>query len=285
MAISIEQITKSSRKGKYSLLLFAVLFCANAFAQRSVEGMIQAEKNFANTALVASTREAFMKFIDTAGIVFEQGNPVNGLQLYKKSERRPGILTWEPEYAEIASTNDFGYTTGPWKYYSNNIKEAPVVTGYFVTVWHLTNRNDWKFLIDFGITCQKENKKTALKKKQAEHLSSKGSQPLCTDAEEKFIQAYTAQGAKAYNCFLSSQSRINYRGFLPATTPGKRKMLLDSLPANIKYTILGSGMSRTKDLGYVYGSSVINGKQDGYLRIWRKEKNGWQIAVEVLHMK
>ena len=116
-------------------------------------------------------------------------------------------------------------------------------------------------------------------------MIARGSQPLCTDAEEKFIQAYTAQGAKAYNSFLSSQSRINYSGFLPATTAEERKVLLDSLPANIKYTILGSGMSATKDLGYVYGSAVINDKQDGYLRIWRREKNGWQIAVEVLRIK
>ena len=270
---------------KYSSLIVVALICASALAQRSVESMIQAEKNFANTSMVVNTREAFMKFIDTAGIVFEKGNPVNGLQAYTKSEPRPGILTWEPEYVEIASTNDFGYTTGPWKYYSNSVKENPVATGYFVTVWHLTSRNDWKFLIDFGITCAKENKKTALKKKRAEHLIARGSQPLCTDAEEKFIQAYTAQGPKAYNSFLSSQSRINYSGFLPATTAEERKVLLDSLPANIRYTILGSGVSPTKDLGYIYGSAVINDKQDGYLRIWRREKNGWHIAVEVLHIK
>ena len=69
-------------------------------------------------SLVVSTNEAFIKFIDTAGIVFDKGKPVNGLHLYSNSQRRPGILTWEPEYAEISSTKDFGYTTGPWKYYT-----------------------------------------------------------------------------------------------------------------------------------------------------------------------
>src|SRR5580765_1672651 len=95
------------------LLLVISVFSAHAYAQKSIDSMIQTERNFANTALVASTRAAFIKYIDSSGIVFERGKPVNGLEAYTKGERRPGILTWEPEYAEIAATNDFGYTTGP----------------------------------------------------------------------------------------------------------------------------------------------------------------------------
>ena len=266
------------------LSLFVIL-SMQAHSQRSVDSMIQAERNFANTSLVASTREAFIKFIDSSGIVFEKGKPVNGLEAYTKSERKPGILTWEPEDAEIAATNDFGYTTGPWKYYANSPKEKPLVNGYFITVWHLTT-NGWKFLIDFGITCSQQKKKITLKKRSAANLKSpKGNEQLCTEAEEKFIQAYAEKGAAAYNSFLSSQSRINYSGFLPATNAAERKALLDSLPRNIKYSVLGSGLSPAKDLGYVYGSVVMNDKQDGYLRIWRREKDGWKIAVEVLHLK
>jgi len=270
---------------KYLLLLLILVFSAHAFAQRSIDSMIQTERDFANTALVASTREAFIKFIDSSGIVFERGKPVNGLEAYTKSERRPGILTWEPEYAEIAATNDFGYTTGPWKYYANSIKANPVAHGYFITVWHLTN-NGWKFLIDFGITCSEQKKKITLKKKStANSKLLKGTEQLTSEAEATFIQAYNTQGVAAYNSFLSSQSRINHSGFLPATNAAERKALLDSLPQNISYTILGSGVAPGTDLGYVYGSAVINDKQDGYLRIWRKETNGWKIAVEVLHLK
>jgi hypothetical protein len=108
---------------------------------------------------------------------------------------------------------------------------------------------------------------------------------LTSEAEATFIQAYNTQGVAAYNSFLSSQSRINHSGFLPATNAAERKALLDSLPRNISYTILGSGVAPGTDLGYVYGSALINDKQDGYLRIWRKETNGWKIAVEVLHLK
>jgi uncharacterized protein DUF4440 len=266
-----------------SLLLLS-FFSAQAYTQRSINGMIQTERNFANTATALSTKDAFIKYIDSSGIVYEKGKPVNGLEAYTKSERRPGILNWEPEYAEITATNDFGYTTGPWKYYANGLKEDPVANGYFITVWHLT-KNGWKFLIDFGITCSAQKKKVTLKKKIGAKSQAIGNEQLPAEVETKFIQAYAAQGAPAYATFLSSQSRINYSGFLPATNAGEQKALLDSLPRNITYTVLGSGIAPSTDLGYIYGSAVINGKQDGYLRIWRKEKDGWKIAVEVLHLK
>ena len=269
---------------KCLLLVLISVTSSHAYAQRSIDSMIQTERNFATTARIASTREAFIKYIDSSGIVYERGKPVNGLEAYTKSERRPGILTWEPEYAEIAATNDFGYTTGPWQYYANSLKENPVANGYFITVWHLTN-NGWKFLIDFGITCSAQKKKITLKKKSAVRSQAKGNEQLSAEAETKFIEAYAAHGAEAYNTFLSSQSRINYSGFLPATNAAERKALLDSLPRNITYTVIGSAVAPGADLGYVYGSAVMNDKQDGYLRIWRKEKDGWKIAVEVLHLK
>ena len=271
---------------KYFSLISFVFSSSVVFCQHSIDSLLQAEKNFANTALVSSTKEAFIKFIDTSGIVFDKGKPVNGLEFYTKSERRSGILSWEPEYAEISSTNDFGFTTGPWKFHANTLKDNPIAQGHFITVWHLNNNGEWKFLIDFGISYSKERKAMPVKKIPRGKTKFKdGDRASLKEAEEKFIKAYTTQGIKAYNVFLSSQSRINYAGFLPAITAKERKELLDSLPRNMHYTILGSGISPMKDLGYVYGSSVINDKQDGYLRIWRREKNGWKIAVEVLHFK
>jgi hypothetical protein len=271
---------------KYFSLVVFVFTASTGFSQRSIDSMVQAEKNFAKTSMVASTKEAFVKFIDTAGIVFEKGNPVNGFELYTKSERRPGILTWEPEYAEISSSNDFGYTTGPWEYHANTLKDDPLAKGHFITVWHLNKEGEWKFLIDFGINYNLEKKKMSFKKvKPDKKKLKKDSQQSLKDAEEKFIQSYKTQGKQAYGTFLSSNSRLNYAGYLPALNSTERKALVDSLPANIVYTMIGFGSSPKNDLGYVYGTADINDKHEGYLRIWRREKGGWKIAVEVLRFK
>ena len=274
-------------------MLYTKLFCLSllvactniVFSQRSVDSLVQTEKQFASTSLVAGTKDAFLKFIDTSGIVFDQGKPVNGFKFYTNSDRRPGILSWEPEYAEISYNNDFGYTTGPWKYHTNSLTDDPVARGHFVSVWHLSG-GEWKFLIDFGISYRDAHKTSTINKVLLNRIEITGGKYSSMEhAEAEFIKAYASQGAIAYMTFLSSRSRINYAGFLPATNETDRKALLDSLPREIEYKTLGSVLSPAGDIDYVYGTTKIDEKQDGYLRIWRREKNGWKIALEVLHFK
>jgi len=69
-----------------------------------------------------------------------------------------------------------------------------------------------------------------MKKRHTGNLKlEEGNQQSLNQAEEKFIRAYAAKSAKAYNSFLSRQSRLNYAGFLPATDSKEREILLDSL--------------------------------------------------------
>ncbi|MGZ3881471.1 MAG: hypothetical protein ACXVBF_09055, partial [Flavisolibacter sp.] len=53
-------------------------------------------------------------------------------------------------------------------------------------------------------------------------------------------------------------------------------------PGVIGYTVTGSGIAQSGDLAFVYGNTSINNKEENYLRVWRKEKDGWKIAMEVL---
>jgi hypothetical protein len=271
---------------KYFSLIAFILTASGVFAQRSIDSMVQAEKNFANTSLVASTKEAFVKFIDTAGIVFEKGTPVNGFELYTKSERDPAYLRGSLNMQKFLPQMISVIQPVP-----GNITPTPSRTillqrATFITVWHLNNNGEWKFLIDFGINYNLEQKKRELKKVKPEKKElKKDLQQSLKEAEEKFIQSYKTQGKQAYSSFLSSNSRLNYAGYLPALNSTERKALIDSLPANIGYSIVGFGSSPKNDLGYVYGTADINDKHEGYLRIWRREKDGWKIAVEVLHFK
>jgi ketosteroid isomerase-like protein len=61
-----------------------------------------------------------------------------------------------------------------------------------------------------------------------------------------------------------------------------RAEFIDKTPSNIQFTVTGAGIASTGDLAYVYGNTLINDKPENYLRIWRKEKQGWKIALEVL---
>jgi hypothetical protein len=47
---------------------------------------------------------------------------------------------------------------------------------------------------------------------------------------------------------------------------------------------VGLKISPANDLAAVYGTFSHSDKEGNYLRIWRHEKNGWKIALEVIRI-
>ena len=63
-------------------------------AQQSIDGLIKAERDFAAYSVANGTKEAFLKFLDSAGVIFDNGKAVNGIEAWSKREKRPGVLNW-----------------------------------------------------------------------------------------------------------------------------------------------------------------------------------------------
>jgi|KBSMisStandDraft_5_1062788.scaffolds.fasta_scaffold15010_2 hypothetical protein len=267
----------------FSILIFFFVCFQNIRAQKGIDALIQAEKNFAAYSVANSTKEAFLKFLDSAGIIFDNGKPANGVTTWKKREKRPGVLNWHPQFAEISGSGDFGYTTGPWTF-QNSSNDTVVARGQYTTVWQINTKGEWKFLVDLGVTNTPPELATDLKKIDVAKRSSAGTtkhdSPVI--AENNFLKAVSANKSKAYKKYLSSKSILNRNGYLPATNSADQQKLLDLTTSSIQYKLDGAGMSPNMDLGYVYGTTTINGKTDNYLRIWRWEKDEWKIALEVL---
>ncbi len=262
-------------KPKILLILF-LLFSCTGFGQSLIDELIQAEKNFAAYSVANNTKEAFLKFLDSNGIVFDNGKPVNGIEVWTKREKRPGILNWYPLHAEIASSEDFGYTTGPWTFQPGSIQDSVLARGYYITVWQKNNKGEWKFLIDLGISntpaaVVKEVNKINLTLQQADASVIPHVSPIVM-AENGFIESLKSDKSKGYDKYLSSKSILNRNGHAPAISGIDQKKLIDSTSSSVQYKMDGWGMAASQDMGYAYGTTVINGKTDNYLRIWRKEK-------------
>jgi ketosteroid isomerase-like protein len=252
-------------------------------AQTGIDGLINAEKSFAAYSVAHSTKEAFLKYLDSAGIVFDNSKPVNGIEIWNKREKRPGVLNWHPQFAEISESGDFGYTTGPWTL-QNSSNDSVVARGQYTTVWHINKNGEWKFLIDLGVVNTPVNSVTEVRKIDVAKKFYAGAIPNevpVVKAENKFLKSVSKNKSETYKKYLSSESILNRNGYLPATTPVDQQKLID-LTSSVQYKMDGWGMSENMDMGYAYGTTVINGKTENYLRIWRWEKNGWKIALEVL---
>jgi len=276
-------ISRAKEIGMRKLIALAFLFSVNQLhAQKNIDGLINAEKSFAAYSVQNSTKDAFLKFVDSNGIVFDQAKPVNGIEFWSKREKRPFILEWHPQFAEIASSNDFGYTTGPWTFQTRPANDTILARGQYSTVWHIDAKGEWKFLVDLGVGNTPANSLSAVKKVDAKKIKGNPNTDEVTKAEQNFINAYKQNKVDAYKNYLSAQSILNRNGYLPATENNDQSKLISETPSNIQYSIQGSGIASSGDIAYVYGNTVINDKNENYLHIWRKEKTGWKLALEVL---
>ena len=250
-------------------------------AQKNIDGLVDAEKSFAAYSVTHGAKNAFLKFIDSNGIVFDQGKAANGIEVWKKRQDGPFILNWTPYYAEISNSNDFGYTTGPWMLHPNN-NDSITARGRFTTVWHLNANGEWKFLVDLGVGNTPELLQPDLNQIKTKKISGTASTNNLLKTEQNFIELYKAEKANAYQVYLSNQSILNRNRFQPATEKKGQADMIIATPSDIEFTITGSQIAQTGDLAFIYGDTSHNNKTENYLRIWRKEKDGWRIAVEVL---
>jgi hypothetical protein len=111
-------------------------------------------------------------------------------------------------------------------------------------------------------------------------------------AEEDFIRQTSKSSYKGYDRKTWYQRTIsanwgngllNRNNHYPSDQLDQWLRIINSdMPAEIKYTINGSFFAPSRDMGVVYGTTLINGKTENYMRIWRKEKDAWKIAIEVL---
>ncbi|HUR66981.1 MAG TPA: DUF4440 domain-containing protein [Chitinophagaceae bacterium] len=266
-------------------IITAILFFLgrSAIGQKGIDNLIKAEKDFAAYAVAHSTKEAFQQFIDSNSIMFDEGKPISAIEYWNKREKRPGVLKWHPQYAEISASGDFGYTTGPWTF-QRSPADSVIARGQYSTVWRLNEKGEWKFVVDFGIDNSQpgsEEERIIDTPKEADDAKTMTAIGPLVSVDHSFNQLLEENRSKAYKEWLSRESILTRNGSLPATTATARQVVIDATPADARYKTSGWGISLVPDMGYTYGTAMIKDKEHNYLRIWRREKQGWRIALEV----
>jgi ketosteroid isomerase-like protein len=260
-----------------SYCLFFVFSVASAQSTRS--DIVGAEKSFAAAARASGTRDAFLAYLDSSAEVFEKGGFVNGIQSWQSRPKRPGLLAWYPQFAEIAASGDFGYTTGPWTFQAGPT-DSIVARGQYHTVWHRTP-DGWKFLVDIGIGYSFVNEaREALTTVISTNDQSRDTITAWW-AEKRLIQRIQNEST-GESGVLSSRSIVSRAGRLPAFTPETRQTALAGLPADLVLVPTGTGTASSGDIAYVYGIATSGGKSEAYLHTWRREGLAWKLALDVI---
>ena len=145
---------------------------------------------------------------------------------------------------------------------------------------------EWKYLIDIGnkhgwISPQKQATTISVSKYKAIHYTDSTG---LADLEKIFIRSFEKNPREAYKKYGSSHYILNLPlpGLVKSTDSAF--LLIHSFSSPLSYHFSGVFVSPGRDMAAVYGRITEPGKTGSYLRIWRCEKNGWKIALEVIRI-
>jgi ketosteroid isomerase-like protein len=285
----------------FIIQLHAQTLESNQSLQRSmnpnITSLIEAERSFARLASDSNTHTAFLAFLADKSLMFRNGEIKNGKELYGNVKDDQGLLTWEPIFADVAASGDFGYDTGPSEFRKSRSDEKPVYYGDFVSVWEKASNNQWKVILDLGTGHDEPKAKPALTVSAIpltnDQRENKTDFKLELTAKEKnFIASFSQSGVGAYSSVISKEARFFRAGTMPLITyPAIQEMLnQQNNSKKITYQLVDGNVAQSGDLGFVYGTATVeffdNTKKiekTNYVRIWKKENSlNWKIVVDVL---
>jgi len=129
---------------------------ATAQTASGVEGIMQADRDFAARAAEAGVQTAFTEYMDAVDgrMVRGGGDTVVGeaaIREYFAATPPETLLHWEPQEGFVSDGDDFGVTWGKWELHPDgNRSTAAAARGTYVTVWRRDANGVWRGLLDMG---------------------------------------------------------------------------------------------------------------------------------------
>lgn len=272
---------------KTSIVSAALLMCIcfKLYAQQPIDQLIAAEKKFAATSKEQTTKIAFLSFLDSNCVGFNNGEQVNLFEAYRKRKEDSSKLTWAPEFAIISSSGDMGATTGPWEYRQSSLKDTSVAHGHFATIWQKNNKGEWKAVFDMGIGY---NEKISNNSNVAKLILNKPKEKdselfLLMDVDMNFSDGFAADKVYAINKVIRNDSWISINDNAPLKGSEAIKNSPNIFPQQIKFLPAAHIIiSKNTDMFAVYGNAQAGEKKQGYFRVWIKENNEWKLLMMMI---
>jgi len=265
---------------KHLIPLLALIVINRVTAQVNVDSVIKAEKSFAAYALQHNTRDAFMRFLDSANSVeFNDGDVKKSYEIWSVRKPDSAKLIWQPAFAGIAASGDIGFTTGPWEY-RKTAKAPATATGSFATIWFNSGDGNWKYMVDIGTQGSPSYTVDTVQKLASTYTDISAEDAMTVD--RKFIQQYEGLHNDVFKTIVTANSWFVLPGKQPLK--GVQQILagLSAIPAGLQFIQMGGGMSTAGDIAYVYGSVRHEATIGNYLRVWQKTKDGFKLVLMVL---
>jgi ketosteroid isomerase-like protein len=256
----------------------------------AARAMVESERNFYQTGQEKGTRAAFLAFLADDAVVFRPG-PVNGKEVWEKRAETGLDLIWEPTFAAIARSADFGYTTGPAKWRANKQEKKFLGYGQFVSIWKKQKDGSWKVALDCGIenpepTGTPEPLRVFVPDDRSNVRIDFGARrKALQEAQQKFAESAKADLADAVLGAAADEIRVYRDGSFPTVGKNAAAALLKTKSGKMSFEAMGSDMSHSADLSYNYGKYSLNRNESAesghFFQVWQTDAVGmWKLVVD-----
>ncbi len=282
---------------KYILAtLFLSLTLYSSIAQISngkVSSLVAAENYFESLVSSKGIKKGFSAIADENTLVFRP-DPVKALNFYKKIKRDSSQLLWNPAFAKISKSGDWGFTTGPYTYKTSPGSQT-VQFGQYVSIWRMNDKGVWKLALDARINHEKPKKEEKLTYvdavtdkffHQRSDVRLQQREDMIMTSDKLFATTLKAYKNLAYNVFLGEHARMLFPGSEPLI--GRRNItdFLRYEELSISTEFIDADRALGGDLAYSYGTATITKKKVAktynYVRIWEVQEGfKWNVILEI----
>ncbi|HUP13769.1 MAG TPA: hypothetical protein VM187_16220, partial [Niastella sp.] len=248
-------------------------------AQQEISG---AEQAFATMSADSGARKAFLHFLDSNSLLFNEGKIIDGLRFWRRMPGGDGgQLLWKPVYTGISKAGDLGFSTGPFEQRSAHAGNVQA-SGNYSSIWVKNKQGEWKVRIDMGAHYAPSSYEQQWEQLVYSKLLPKAEKINWQRFEQELITQVHQKGYQAFLPYVSDDSWFNILGHQPIHTVKAIEQALQQIPAGLQFELTGGDISTAGDLFYAYGSVTLHGKKENYLRVWGHEKDGWKLLLQVL---
>lgn len=246
-----------------------------------LKSLIDLEKAFLENVKKNGINKGFISFLSPDAKSFKDNNLVNTKEWYSSINQINGQLFWYPAYAFLSSSNDMGFTTGPYEFFDG------VNTGYgdYISIWKKINDAEFKVVFDAGFFhLEPEYFEDEFR---LDFLEPNNLFDNTIDIKEErvklfeiFNRVFNGEGILSIDLF-SNHIRFCKSGDF--TTISKTDFIKEFSLLKISSSIINYDISKNYDFAYFYGNSKVsiqeNDVECDFLTVLNKNsKNQWQFV-------
>ncbi len=278
------------------MMLFAESLVGQGSRSSSLASLVETEKAFAAMSPAKGMKAAFLAYLADDGLLFRPG-PVNGKQVWRKRPDSSSVtLEWEPIFADVSASGDFGYTTGPWVLTPGPNLDQPPAYGFFVSVWKKQKNGQWKLAVDLGIGNEHPEKvdRTFSTPPSGASTGKRGNMKAdllrLLKLEQRFARLAKSGSSSAFKELAAENLRLYRDGDVPVVGLEQSLTKLAAASEELILRVEKRVVASSCDLAYTYGkyddvSKLATEAFSGYfVHIWKKDSAGnWKLVLDILN--